>query len=178
MPTERSMSKEEFEEIAEATLEQYGVNGYKVVLLDSPVDAIIETPELTQVGLSLEAYTGEDSIYFMWYKLKHATYRYQLDTIRHETAHALQETKHTNRNALQEGDMDEWKNLFSLFSISHENRDFHEGFYSERLIDYVFSNQTNKEARKNTILEEKKLLKSVESFFKSFEAFLDDIMSD
>ena len=176
MPTERSMSKEEFKEIAEATLEEHGVNGYNVVMLDSPTDAILETPELTQAGLSIEAYTGVDAIYFFWYKLKHTTYRYQLDTIRHETAHALQVTKHTDRNALQVGNMDEWRNLFSLFSISSENRDFHRGFYSDRLIDYVLSNQTNKDARKNTILEEKRLLKSVESFFKSFEDYMQDVL--
>ena len=178
MPTERSMSKEEFEEIAEATLEQYGVNGYKVVLLDSPVDAIIEAPELTQADLKIEAYTGEHAIYFLWYKLKHTTYTHQLNTIRHETAHVMQKTSFTNKSGLRVGDMNEWRDILSDFSVSHEIAEFHddEEGYSDALVDYILSNRTDREARKNISREEKYLLESVKSFFKSFEDYMRDVL--
>ena len=127
MHNERSMTKREFEDIAEATLEQYDIKNYNVVMIYSPVDAIVKLPELSFYSYEVNAYTGENNIYYLWYKLKNMTYTYQLSVIRHETAHAMQKTTSIDpTTGAATGNMNEWREILNRFSMPKEEKHLHD----------------------------------------------------
>ena len=140
---ERSMTKREFAEIARATLNQMGKSDYKVVIIDSPLEAALETPEVF-MQIDPVAYTTTDTIYFYWYYLKHFTYTYQLTTIRHETVHALAPNTHIDESTgLGEISLKDWDEYFESFSFPREEYFTHKvqsDKEDQDIIDYTDEN--------------------------------------
>lgn len=178
---ERSMTKREFVEVARATLDQMGKSDYKVVMIDSPVEAALETPEMFMVTNAI-AYTGTDTIYFYWYYLKHYTYSYQLATIRHEIVHAMSPSHHlVEDRGLTISSSDDWTEYFKSFSLPKEELYKHKADYGNELNTLIkFADENTKSPKKVDKVRKdiNRLRNDIVYSFDKFDLFLLGLISN
>lgn len=179
--SERSMTKREFAEIARATLDQMGKSDYKVEMIDSPVEAALETPEMFMVTNAI-AYTGTDTIYFYWYYLKHYTYSYQLATIRHEIVHAMSPSHHLDEDrGLTISSSDDWSEYFKSFSLPKEELYKHKADYGNELNTLIkFADENTKSPKKVDRVRKdiNRLRNDIVYSFDKFDLFLLGLISN
>ena len=179
--SERSMTKREFAEIARATLDQMGKSDYKVVMIDSPVEAALETPEAF-MQTSPMAYTTTDTVYFYWYYLKHFTYSYQLATIRHETVHMLSPSITIDESTgLSKSSRKDWSEYFKSFSFPKEEFFSHEQ-HSEKdynaIVNYTEENIRSPKKINKVRTDIRSLTENILKAFYDFDNFFRELIPE
>lgn len=175
--SERSMTKSEFEQIARATLDEMDLSNFKIVMIDSAIEAALETPAVFMAYPTVLGYTTTDTIYFYWYILKNFTYTFQLNKIRHEAAHAMtKELIYDEETGMYHEDTNQWRENIKSFSLPNEEKFRHGERTQYELNSVILHERENRKPKFTKVSEDSKLLAfKMQCAFIDLECFLDKL---